>query len=139
MLLFSGVAQAKPAPTDDTGKVVVFFDIGDTLGKAVISRSPLKILRIDMFDFVKPLLKRLRAQNIRIGIISNTIPGDSKDVMKKLLQDSGIYEFFEPSLLLYSSVEGIRKNSPEIFKRAAQRAGFLQKAGELYLRRRKSK
>ncbi|MCP5051165.1 MAG: HAD family hydrolase [bacterium] len=110
-------------PGEKPEGIVVYFDIGDTLGSAVISRSPLKIERLKVYDYVKPILQRLGNKKIRLGIISNTIPGDTGEDMKKILEASGIYKFFEPRLLIYSSVVGLRKDSPEIFKLAARRAG----------------
>ena len=43
--------------------------------------------------------------------------------MRALLEAAGLLGKFEPSLLLFSSVEGVTKSPPEFFHRGANRAG----------------
>ena len=42
----------------------------------------------------------------------------------KILNKAGIRDFFDASLRLYSKDVGLKKDSPEIFRVAAQRAGL---------------
>ena len=39
-----------------------------------------------------------------------------------MLEKSGIYSFFDPNLLIYSSVVGVSKPSPKIFQLATEKA-----------------
>ncbi len=101
---------------------VVFFDIGDTLGTAKISHFDFHLERIDIYSYVPNILQQLKANGIKMGIISNT-GHETIDSMKRVLEDAGIYRFFDPNLLIYSSVVGVSKPSPEIFRLAAQTVG----------------
>src|SRR3954454_3024111 len=103
---------------------VVYFDLGDTLGSAVLSPPPVHIIRFDLFSFVQELLAALRAKSLRHGIISNT-GNDGKNVMDAVLNTAGILDFFEPALRLYSHDVGLSKNSPAIFLHAAELAGHV--------------
>ncbi len=108
---------------NETTTQAVFFDIGDTLGTPRISPPPYRLEGLDIYPYIPNILQRLKDNNLKIGIISNT--GDeTKDTMKKVLEEAYIYSFFEPDLLIYSSVEGVSKPSPAIFQLAAQRAGY---------------
>jgi len=100
----------------------VFFDLGDTLGSAVLSPPPVHLIRFDPFPFAQSLLADLRAKGLRLGIISNT-GADGKDVIDDVLRTAGILDFFEPALRLYSHEVGLIKDSPAIFLRAADLAG----------------
>ena len=44
--------------------------------------------------------------------------------MRRALDGAGLYEFFEPQLLIYSSVVNLKKDSPKIFRLACRQAGF---------------
>jgi bacterial leucyl aminopeptidase len=101
---------------------VVFFDIGDTLGTSRISPPPSRLDRLDIYPHIPNILQQLKDNGLKIGIISNT-GNETEDSMKRVLEEAGIYNFFEPNLLIYSSVVGISKPSPEIFRLAAERAG----------------
>jgi len=61
------------------------------------------------------LIKDLKKEGFKLGIISNT-PGGN--VERKFLKDAGIISFFD--ILLFSSFEGIRKPHPEIFMKAVR-------------------
>lgn len=101
----------------------VFFDIGNTLGVPRISPPPYRLEGLDVYPYIPAILQQLRDNNARIGIISNT-GNETADDMKKVLEEAGIYSFFEPSLLIYSSVVGLKKDSPKIFELAVERAGY---------------
>lgn len=100
----------------------VFFDIGDTLGSPMISPPPSRLEGLDIYPHIPNILQQLADNGLRIGIISNT-GNETEDNLKTVLEEAGIYSFFEPNLLIYSSVVGISKPSPEIFQLAAVRAG----------------
>lgn len=102
---------------------VVFFDIGDTLGTPRLSPHPYRLEGLDIYPYIPNVLQQLKDNRLKIGIISNTANETESD-MKRVLQEAGIYSFFEPSLLIYSSVVGVSKPSPEIFRLAAQQAGY---------------
>jgi phosphoglycolate phosphatase-like HAD superfamily hydrolase len=103
---------------------VVFADIGDILGQPVFSTvPPPQLERLDVFPFVGIVLRALKADGLRLGVISNT--GDEpKARMDAVLKAAGLFDLFEPELLIYSSDVGLTKNSPEIFQLAAERAGL---------------
>ena len=98
---------------------VLFFDIGDTLGVPDTDGGALRGIRI--FPFVPEILSRLRPQ-CRLGLLSNT-GRETLPTLQRLLADAGIIEFFETSLQLFSSIEGVDKTTVEIFHRAVARAG----------------
>ncbi|MEN3043793.1 MAG: HAD family hydrolase [Candidatus Hydrothermales bacterium] len=56
------------------------------------------------------VIKELKSENFKLGIVSNT-PGGN--VERKILEDYGIDKFFD--IMVFSSIEGIRKPHPEIF------------------------
>ncbi len=108
-----------------TESMAVFFDIGGTLGLPKVSPSPRRLVALQVYPFVPAVLESLRGEGVHLGIISNTGESDTTDSIRGVLVEAGnIYEYFDPNLLVYSSVEGISKDSPEIFKHAATRAGF---------------
>jgi FMN phosphatase YigB (HAD superfamily) len=101
----------------------IFFDLGDTLGTPVLSSPPIHLAGFNVFDFVPSLLAGLRSQGQRLGILSNT-GDDPGALVDQVLADTGILELFDPALRIYSKDVGLRKDSPEIFRLAADRAGL---------------
>jgi bacterial leucyl aminopeptidase len=101
---------------------IIFFDLGDTLGQAVLSPPPVHLVDFDVFPFVGDLLTRLRARGLRLGIISNT-GSDSGAQVDGILARAGILDHFDPALRIYSQDIGLKKDSPQIFLEAAARAG----------------
>jgi leucyl aminopeptidase len=101
---------------------IIFFDLGDTLGQAVLSPPPVRLLEFDVFPFVGDLLTRLRARGLRLGIISNT-GNDSGAHVDSVLGRAGILDHFDPALRIYSQDIGLKKDSPQIFLAATARAG----------------
>ena len=59
----------------------------------------------------------MRDNGVRLGIVSN-IGQEPEEHVRTVLEEGQIYDLFEPNLLIYGE-----KNSPEIFRRAAERAG----------------
>jgi leucyl aminopeptidase len=100
---------------------VTYFDIGQTLGTPQLTPA-MKLERLDVFPYIPAILRELSGQGVRLGIISNT--GDeTADKINAVIKDSGLYNYFDQDLLIYSSQVGQKKNSPEIFELAAQAAG----------------
>ena len=103
-------------------KTSVFFDIGDTLGTPRLSHPELKLEGIDIYPYIPNILQRLKENSFKIGIISNT-GNETENSMKIVLERAAVYNFFDPSLLVYSSVVGVNKPDPEIFRLAVAKAG----------------
>ena len=102
---------------------IVFFDLGDTL----VVTPPGGPLVLKVLPFVPEILKKLKHTQVggaplRLGVISNT-GNETADSMHAVLQPTGLLGFFEPNLLLYSSVEHHDKTEKIFFEIAAQRAG----------------
>lgn len=108
-------------------RVIVLFDIGDTLASPVLSAKG-DLVRLEVYPFVPEVLERLRAMSgaadavcVALGLISNTA-GQTGDSMRALLRDAGLLTHFETELLLFSSVEGLDKSQPAFFELASTRA-----------------
>ncbi|MGL5942864.1 MAG: M20/M25/M40 family metallo-hydrolase [Waterburya sp.] len=108
---------------NETTTPVVFFDIGHTLGIPKISPPLYRLEELDIYPYIPNLLQQLKNNELKMGIISNT-GHETEDCMKRVLEEADIYGFFQPDLLIYSSVVGVSKPSPEIFRLAAKRAGY---------------
>jgi bacterial leucyl aminopeptidase len=72
---------------------------------------------LDVYPQVSDVLQELLSSGVRLGIVSN-IGQETEENVRRVLEEGQIYDFFEPSLLIYGE-----KNSPEIFRRAAEQAG----------------
>ena len=103
-------------PTRD----VVLFDIGETLGAIIVDASG-RLVRLEVFSYVVPVLERLRADGALLGLISNT-GTETAEYVDQILGRGGILHYFAPELRIYSSVVGLRKDWPEIFELAIGRA-----------------
>jgi bacterial leucyl aminopeptidase len=113
----------------ESGISVVFFDLGDTLGTAVVSQPPLvHLTAFQVFPFVPDLLEGLKARGLRLGIISNTgaEPGKAVD---EVLRRAGILKHFTKALRIYSADVGLTKDTPQIFRLSAERAGLAADPG----------
>ena len=106
---------------DNNANHVVWFDIGNTLGVPIISVPTYQLERLEIYPYIPQVLKNLKDNNIRLGIISNT-NNETADNINRVLEEAGIFNFFDSELLFYSSVIGLKKDSPEIFNLAAERA-----------------
>ncbi|HEY1067249.1 MAG TPA: M20/M25/M40 family metallo-hydrolase, partial [Pirellulales bacterium] len=115
----------------------VFFDLGDTLGSASVAGNPPRLARFDVFPFVPGVLDELVGLGLKLGVISNTGNEDAAAV-NAVLAPTGLLPRFDPALLVYSGAEPpfvdnsttpptnrpVTKRIPEIFRRAAARAGM---------------
>lgn len=102
----------------------VFFDIGDTLASPVLSPNRRSLAGLRVYPFVPEILQALGHQTVPLGLISNTAPDDTMQTMQAILKQVGLLRFFDVTLLLFSSVEGLDKTRGEFFQRAATRAGI---------------
>jgi FMN phosphatase YigB (HAD superfamily) len=105
-------------------RLIVFFDIGDTLASAVLDGG--RLSRLEVYPFVPEVLARLRAGgegvSVSLGLISNT--GDETAAsMRQVLADAGLSALVDAGLCLFSSVEGLDKSQPAFFALARDRAG----------------
>lgn len=128
-------AQDRAAPMSASEISVVFFDIGDTLGTAVVSSTqPVRLIEIRLFPFVPALLSGLREQGLRLGIISNTgaEPGKAVD---QVLRNAGILKHFEKKLRLYSADVRPHQEQPENLPRRRRPRGPRRRPGALPVRR----
>ena len=105
--------------------VAIFFDLGDTL---VIPRfGPAGTLdALDPLPFVLKALDKLRKDDarVRLGVMSNTPAEATAASMGALLKKARLLPRFDPSLLVYSSVEGVSKSDPAFFRRGATKAAL---------------
>jgi bacterial leucyl aminopeptidase len=101
----------------------IFFDIGDTLATASFPTGGSNLV-LAVLPGVISVLKKLRDRSIHLGVISNTPDSFTTAMMAQSLKNAGLFDFFLPELLIYSSVVGLKKDSVMIFCFAADRAGF---------------
>jgi FMN phosphatase YigB (HAD superfamily) len=101
----------------------IFFDIDDTLANITVEESENKLV-FAVLPGVISVLTKLRDDSIPIGILSDTPDSFTQETIDRSLEDAGLFDFFLPELLIYSSVIGLKTNSMMIFYFAALRAGF---------------
>jgi haloacid dehalogenase-like hydrolase len=118
----SGDLDSDSPETPEQPVAVVFFDLGETLGSPVLSPPPIHLIGFTVFDFTIAVLRKLHHRKLRLGVISNT-GDDTGAAVDAVLERAGIRDFFEPALRIYSKDVGLRKDSPAIFRLAADRAG----------------
>jgi len=94
---------------------VVFFDIGDTLAIPILTEDN-HLQKFTVIPKVKEVLESLKADGIRIGIISNP-GGESPITVKAALQECGLLQFIDENIIIFGS-----KDSSAIFVTAAQKA-----------------
>ena len=78
-----------------------------------------------LFDDVAPVLERLRAAGLTLGVVSNF-----EEWLERLLEQLGIGSYFEVRVI--SGVEGLEKPDPRIFELAMTRAG-VEPAASVYV------
>jgi FMN phosphatase YigB (HAD superfamily) len=91
----------------------IFFDLGYTL---------VDTKRRAWLPGMKEGLDRLRAHNLRLGIISNTGDFTRDQLKEKYLPPDFAFSDFEDPLVILSGEVGLKKPDPEIWRLAAQRA-----------------
>ena len=98
----------------------VFFDIGDTLASPVLGGSPPRLTGLEVYPYVPGVLAQLAAGGVPLGLISNIGPVTPENVaaVTQALADAQLASFFPETLRIYG-----RKDSPDIFLRAAAAAG----------------
>ena len=69
-----------------------------------------------LFEDVPPVLERLRAGGLALGVVSNF-----EEWLERLLDVLGVARFFDVRVI--SGIEGIEKPDPRIFELALERAG----------------
>jgi FMN phosphatase YigB (HAD superfamily) len=104
---------------------VLFFDLGDTLVVPQLAADN-SLLSLRVLPFVPDILARLKSTKIdgvdlRLGVISNT-GTETASRLHDVMAQANLLGFFDPALLLYSSVEKIDKTRKEFFQLAASRA-----------------
>jgi hypothetical protein len=92
--------------------IVVFFDLGDTLVIPQQSDDG-SLLSLNVLPFVPDVLQKLKRTKfnevkLRLGVISNT-GKETLARMRSVMAEARLLDFFDPALLLFSSVEGIDK------------------------------
>src|SRR4051812_11378252 len=125
-----GCGSERRRAVAEANVAAVFFDLGDTLGTPVLGGRPPKLVGFDVFPFVPAVLADLKARALKLGVISNT--GDEKGpAINAVLGTTGLLADLDPSLRVYSGDEPplddgtpVTKAIPEIFHRAAKRAGL---------------
>ncbi len=80
-------------------------------------RRPHRLERLDVYPQIPAVLEELRDNDVRLGIVSN-VGQETEENVRSMLEEARLYDFFEPNLLVYGE-----KNSPDIFRRAAEQAG----------------
>jgi FMN phosphatase YigB (HAD superfamily) len=106
--------------------LAVFFDIGDTLASPRIAGGHLSALEV--YPFVPEILARLRMTGgqefeIALGLISNT-GSETAASLNGLLIESGLSDFVDARLCLFSSIEALDKSQPAFFALARDRAAL---------------
>lgn len=78
-----------------------------------------------LFEDVRPVLERLRAAGLALGVVSNF-----EEWLERLLERLGVRSFFDVRVI--SGVEGLEKPDPRIFELAMERAG-VEPAASVYV------
>ena len=117
------IAPAKPGCGSMTTIKSIFFDIGDTLGIPAFSPPPAGSFASTCFSSWRSCSAPCPIE--ACGSASYRTPAISTArAWTRSLNAAGIRDFFDPALRLYSKDVGLEKNSPEIFRVAAERAGL---------------
>jgi putative hydrolase of the HAD superfamily len=82
----------------------------------VVYREFTDLANYALFEDVVPTLDRLRAEGLRLGVVSNF-----EEWLERLLEQLGVRPYFDVRVI--SGVEGMEKPDPRIFRLAMARAG----------------
>ena len=105
----------------DSDIAAAFFDLGDTLGTAVVGGTPPRLIAFDVFPYSIRVLANLKAKGLKLGVISNT--GAYKGpVVDSVLSPTGLLDCFDRDEPPLDDGTPVTKSIPEIFRRAAKRA-----------------
>jgi hypothetical protein len=99
----------------------IFFDIGGTLGEPRLSpQPPFRLEALDVYPYIPAVLRELRDQSARLGIMSNigVVTPAQIAAVQRALTNAGIGDFFSADLLVWG-----RKDNPGIFALAVAQAG----------------
>jgi putative hydrolase of the HAD superfamily len=94
-------------------------DVGVSNGDGLIDRVYAEftdLANYALFDDVAPVLERLRAAGMTLGVVSNF-----EEWLERLLERLGVRELFDVRVI--SGIEGLEKPDPRIFHLAMERAG----------------
>lgn len=114
--------------TENTKTVnVVFFDIGDTLGKVLPNEQ---VLTLEVFAGVKEVLIKLHKKSVRLGIVSKI--GDlTPAAVDKMLKDCDLSTFFDTGLRHY--IKGNTPKDKSEFKKALGKAGITKSGLAIFI------
>ena len=102
-----------------------FFDIGETLGDVIVPEPDGSVLRLEVYSGVREALEELKANRVRIGVISQigTHPPERVD---RMLEEAALLDFFVPapgSVDLRVYLSGPIRKDEAAFREALRRAG----------------
>ena len=105
----------------------IFFGLRDTLASVTLSQDGRRVEQIAAFDYAVESLEELRAEGARLGLVLDTAPAESSDVLAAL-QASGLLANFNPELIVFGSM-----GSPRVFELAAELSGAYLAANQRLL------
>ena len=102
-----------------------FFDIGGTLGDVIVSEPDGSVLRLEVYSGVQETLEELKANRVRIGVISHigTHPPARVD---RMLEEAALFDFLMPapgSVDLRVYLPGTVRKDRAAFRQALRQAG----------------
>lgn len=103
-------------------------DLGITDGDGLVDtvyREFTDLANYALFDDVVPVLDRLRAEGLTLGVVSNF-----EEWLERLLERLGVRSYFEVRVI--SGAEGLEKPDPRIFRLAMERAS-VEPAASVYV------
>lgn len=107
-------AQYERRDVDASGFTVLFEAEAAALGHAVSASEVLQLLEVDLRPEMLEALRRLRANGLRLGLLTNNVsPIECPGPLDELVA------LFD--VVVQSSVEGVRKPEPAFYERALQR------------------
>ena len=102
---------------------VIFFDFARPQREPDLSAGTVRFPYYPLLRVLQ-MLARPQSEELKLGIIAETQEGETGKHIEGLLKKAGILGYFQPELLICTSVVGHRKDSLEIFKIAVVSAGL---------------
>jgi len=97
---------------------VVFFDIGETLGRVDATGHFVP------FASSRPLLETMKnVLGLRIGVITNLPATMSDQQIRQMLEDAGLFSLLDPNGLITNHQAQADKPKAKIYRFAAQKMG----------------